>query len=203
VGSRLIHELRGVACYTTESYPSSKKGITVSRSFRDPIETLGELEEAVSGYASIGGAKLRKEGLCAESLVVFLMTNRFSKIDPLYYNLETVRLPVATSDTAELITYARKALKHIYLSGYRYKKAGVMLRSLVPEDWVQLDLFDNRDRKCAVKLMRTLDNINRTMGRDSVQYAAVGLGNTQRWKTVRKRKSRSYTTNWEQLLKVS
>ncbi|MBT4364690.1 MAG: Y-family DNA polymerase [Desulfobacterales bacterium] len=203
LGSRLVQELKGVACYTVESCPSSKKGITVSRSFRYPLETLGDLEEAVVGYVSIGAEKLRKEGLCAEILVVFLMTNRFSKIDPLYYNLETVRLPVATSDTSELISYARKGLKNIYRSGYRYKKAGVMFNGMVSEDWVQRDLFDTRDRKSAVRLMSTLDSINRTIGKDSVQYATAGLGNTQKWKTVRKRKSRSYTTNWEHLLEVS
>ncbi|MBT4484555.1 MAG: DUF4113 domain-containing protein, partial [Candidatus Latescibacteria bacterium] len=108
-----------------------------------------------------------------------------------------------TSDTSELISYARKGLKNIYRSGYRYKKAGVMFNGMVSEDWVQRDLFDTRDRKSAVRLMSTLDSINRTIGKDSVQYATAGLGNTQKWKTVRKRKSRSYTTNWEHLLEVS
>jgi DNA polymerase V len=201
VGTRLIHELRGVCCYCLDRCPPPKKGITVSRSFKQSIETLNELEEAVAAYVSVGAEKLRKEHSVSSVLMVFLMTNRFKRENQ-YFNLKTLRLPVSTSDTSELIHYAHIGLKGIYRKGHLYKKAGVMFNDLVPENQIQSNLFDVRDRNRSMKLMKALDNINIKMGSSTLKYAAVGLRQQQRWKTIFDHRSQSYTTNWDQLLEV-
>ncbi|MCD4787405.1 MAG: Y-family DNA polymerase [Desulfobacterales bacterium] len=201
-GIRLLNELRGIPCYALEQCPSPKKGITVSRTFKNSIESLDDLKEAVAAYASIGAEKLRKERSVAGVIMVFLMTNRFRK-ENYYVNIKTIKLPIATSDTSELIHYAHEGLKGIYRKGHLYKKAGVMFKHLNPENQIQADLFNYKDFKRSKKLMQTLDNINKKMGSDTLKYAATGLTNNQRWKTVFKRRSPSYTTNWDQLVKVS
>ena len=201
-GARLLQELRGGSCYALEHFPPPKKGITVSRTFKNSIEFLDELKEAVATYVSLGAEKLRKEHSNAAVLMVFLMTNRFKK-ENYYINVETIRLPVATSDTSELIRYAHEGLKAIYREGHLYKKAGVMFKDLVPENQTQANLFNCRDIERSKKLMKTLDYINKNQGPDTLKYAATGLTVNQRWKTVFKRRSPSYTTNWDQLLKVS
>jgi DNA polymerase V len=201
VGTRLIHELRGVCCYCLDRCPPPKKGITVSRSFKQSIETLNELAEAVAAYVSVGAEKLRKEHSVSGVLMVFLMTNSFKR-ERQYFNLKTIRLSVSTSDTSELIQYAHQGLKEIYRKGYLYKKAGVMFNDLVPESQIQANLFDVKDRNRSVKLMSALDNINIKMGSSTLKYAAVGLRQNKRWRTVFERRSQSYTTNWDQLLEV-
>jgi len=201
-GVRLLQELRGVSCYALEQFPPPKKGITVSRTFKNSIESLDDLKEAVAAYVSIGAEKLRKEHSVAGVMMVFLMTNCFKK-ENYYVNIKTARLPAATSDTSELIHYAHEALEGIYRKEYLYKKAGVMFKHLNPENQNQADLFNCRDFKRSKKLMQTLDNINKKMGSDTLKYAAKGLSNNQKWETVFKRRSPSYTTNWDQLLKVS
>ena len=201
-GVRLLQELRGVSCYALEQFPPSKKGITVSRTFKSSIRSLDELKEAIAAYVSIGAEKLRKEHSVAGVMMVFLMTNCFKK-ENYYVNIKTARLPVATSDTSELIHYAHEALEGIYKKEYLYKKAGVMFKHLNSENQIQADLFNYKDFKRSKKLMQTLDNINKKMESDILKYAATGLSNNQKWKTVFKRRSPSYTTNWDQLLKVS
>lgn len=201
-GVRLLNELRGIPCYALEHSPSPKKGITVSRTFKNSIETLDELKEAVATYVSLGAEKLRKEYSVAGVMMVFLMTNRFNK-ENYYVNIKTIKLPVATSDTSELIHYAHEGLEGIYRKGYLYKKAGIIFKHLNPENQIQADLFNYKDFKRSKKLMQTLDKINKKMGSDTLKYAATGLSKNQRWKTVFKRRSPSYTTNWDQLLKVS
>jgi len=201
-GVRLLQELRGIPCYALEQFPSPKKGITVSRTFKNSIESLDDLKEALAAYASIGAEKLRKEHSVAGVIMVFLMTNRFKK-ENYYINIKTIKLPVATSDTSELIHYAHEGLKAVYRKGYLYKKAGVMFKHLYPENQIQADLFNYIDFKRSKKLMQTLDNVNKKMGSDTLKYAATGLTNNQKWKTVFKRRSPSYTTNWKQLVKVS
>lgn len=202
VGTRMLQELKGISCYCLEKNPPSKKEITVSRSFKKGVETRDDLNEALATYVSRGAEKLRKAHSAAGLLVVFLMTNRFKK-NPYYVNLEAIKLPVPTSDTSELIRYAGEGLRAIYRKGHQYKRAGIMLRELVRDTRVQADLFDTRDRKRSKKLMRSLDTINARMGSGSLKYAAAGLGQSQIWQTVFKKRSPDYTTDWHQLPDVS
>ncbi|MFV9644964.1 MAG: DUF4113 domain-containing protein [Desulfobacterales bacterium] len=51
--------------------------------------------------------------------------------------------------------------------------------------------------------MCVLDSINKKFGSDSARYAATGYTRNQKWKTVFQRRSPSYTTNWDQLPRVS
>ena len=202
VGTRMLQELKGFCCYPLEENPPVKKGITVSRSFRTGIESPAQLNEAVAAYVSRGAEKLRKENVAAGVLMVFVMTNRF-KQERYYCNLETIRLPVPTSDTAELIRYAGEGLRAIYLRGYCYKRAGVMFKDLVSAGPIQVGLFDDRDRRRSKKLMQALDSINTQMGAGTLLYAAAGLGKGQRWRTAFKKRSPAYTTNWAQLPTVT
>ena len=202
VGTRMLQELKGCCCYPLEENPPVKKGITVSRSFRAGIESPAQLNEAVAAYVSRGAEKLRKENVAAGVLMVFLMTNRF-KQERYYCNLETIRLPVPTSDTAELIRYAGEGLRAIYRRGYCYKRAGVMFKDLVSAGRIQAGLFDDRDRRRSKKLMQALDSINTQMGAGTLSYAAAGMGKGQRWRTVFKKRSPAYTTSWAQLPTVT
>ena len=126
-GIRLLQELRGVSCYALEQFPSPKKGITVSRTFKNSIKSIDDLKEAVAAYVSIGTEKLREEHSVAGVLMVFLMTNRFKK-ENYYFNIKTIKLPVATSDTSGLIHCAHKGLEMIYRKGHLYKRAGIKYR---------------------------------------------------------------------------
>ncbi|MFH1007228.1 MAG: Y-family DNA polymerase [Candidatus Latescibacterota bacterium] len=201
-GLRTVHELRGISCYAAETAPAPQKGITVSRSFKTAVETLGDLDEAISTYVSQAAEKLRTEHVAAGVLVLFLRTNRFQESGN-YANSHTVDLPVPTSDTSELIRYARAGLREIYREGFRYKKAGVMMQDLVPENRIQSDLFDRVDRSRSEKLMQTLDGLNAAMGSGTLKYASAGVTPNPIWRSVAESRSPSYTTRWDQLPEVS
>jgi DNA polymerase V len=200
-GTRIIQELNGIPCYSIETCPSPKKGITVSRTFRQPVESLSELKEALATYVSIGAEKLRREDAATRILSVFLHTSRFKKED-FYYRIKTIDLPVATMDTGELIRYAGEGLEEIYRKGCMYKRVGVMFRDLLPDDRIQMGLFDGADRKRSEKLMKTLDGINLKMGSGTLTYAATGLTGIKSWHTVFEKRSPFYTTDWSQLPEV-
>jgi len=201
VGLRILQELRGISCYPLEQYPPPKKEITVSRSFKHPIEDIADISEAVASYASKGAEKLRKAHLEANILVVFLMTNPYKR-QARYFNMKTIRFPFSTSDTSELIKYAHTGLNEIYRKGYLYKKAGVIFRDLSSDNHTQMTLFDYKKGEQSKEVMQAFDRINKRFGSDSVRYAATGSTRNQKWKTVFQRRSPSYTTNWDQLSKV-
>jgi DNA polymerase V len=196
-GARIVQELRGVSCLAlVEDCPPPKQGITVSRSFGRPITSLAEIREAVAAYTARAGEKLRRERLAATVLTVFLTTNPF-KDEPQYSNAVTIKLPVATDATPELLRYAQRGVERIYRDGYRYNKAGVMLTALVPASQRQLDLYGDRDRERTSRLMRVLDRINVEMGAGTLRYAAEGY--VKRWRTRFERRSPVNTTNWRDL----
>ena len=49
-------------------------------------------------------------------------------------------------------------------------------------------------------LMKSIDRINKSMGKETVFYAAQG--GKQHWNMRRNNLSPRYTTNWEELVKV-
>ena len=200
-GTRIIQELKGIPCYSVQTCPPPEKGITVSRTFRHPIESLSELKEALAAYVSMGAEKLRRENAATCALSVFLHTSRFKKED-FYFRIKTIDLPVATMDTGELIRYAGEGLEGIYEKGRMYKRAGVMFKDLLPDNRFQMGLFDGVNRKRSEKLMKTLDAVNLKMGSDTLAYAATGLAGTGSWQTVFEKRSPFYTTDWNQIPEV-
>jgi DNA polymerase V len=200
-GTRIIEELKGIPCYSVETGSEAKKGITVSRTFRHPVEGLSELKEALSTYVSMGAEKLRKENASVRELSVFLHTSRFKK-ENFYYRIKTVDLPAATMDTGELIRYSCDGLEEIYRKGCMYKRAGVMFRNLMRDDRIQMGLFDSVDRKRSERLMKTLDAVNLKMGSGTLTYAATGLTGAKSWHTVFKKRSPFYTTDWSEIPEV-
>lgn len=196
VGLRTVQELRGISCLPLEQCPPPKQGITCSRAFGKPITTLTEMREAVATYTARAAEKLRGEQLAASALIVFLTTNPF-KDEPQYSNATTLRLPVPTDATPELLRVALKGIEAIYREGFQYKKAGVMLLGLVPVGQVQANLFDHADRERSKRLMLAVDAVNARDGADTVRFAATGL--TQRWRTRFTQRSPAYTTHWNNL----
>jgi len=200
-GVRTVYELRGMSCYELEEQPPAKKGITVSRMFGRKVETVEELKEAIASYASRAGEKLRDEGLAAGAMTVFVMTSRFVEPRKRYFNSHGVNFPTATNYTPELIEYATRIVQRLYKKGFLYTKAGLILGDLAPEGKVQGNLFDRADRQKSRKLMRAVDAVNLKLPDNRLVWAAEGID--QDWRTKFAKRSKRYTTQWDELLEVT
>ncbi len=200
VGLRLVWELRGIPCIPLEEVPPPKKEIGSSRSFGRPVETLPELSEALSDYVSRAAEKLRAQQSIASFIHVHLSTNGF-KDDPQYANTATLKLPVPTAYTPQLVYFAREGLKSIYRTGYRYQRVGVFMNGILHQDRVQGNLFlterGEDHRGLQRKLMNTVDCINKKWGGNTIQCAASGV--EKGWKMRQRVKSPNYTTRWKEL----
>lgn len=69
------------------------------------------------------------------------MTDQSLKEEPQYVNSVSVKLPVPTNLTPELLSYASEMTDRIWRQGYRYKKAGVFLTEMSRPDRFQPGLF--------------------------------------------------------------
>jgi len=199
-GLRTWEELNGVPCIKIETITPAKQTIMVSRSFGKMTKDYCDLCEAISTFTGMAAAKLRKQKSCAKSLLIFIDTNPYRDDLEQYGQNIILTFPVATNSTQEMLHYALKGLKKIFRAGFLYKKAGVMLMDICPEDAVQGNLFDTVNRKKHQNLMIVLDNINDRNGRNTLKYACMGDGKA--WKIKQERLSPCYTTRLSDLPKT-
>jgi DNA polymerase V len=199
VGVRTVLELRGIACLPLELCPQPRKSCCVSRGFGRPVEKLQELKEAVASYTSRAAAKLRRDDLVAGGITVFITTSRFQPAAAQYGNSKTLVLPYPTNDTPTLVRAALQATEQLFLPGYTYKKAGVLLLELSPSEIAQQNLFvDEALMENHRQLMAVVDSLNRQFGAGTVRYAAEGL--QQDWGMKAEMRSPRYTTQWDELM---
>jgi len=198
VGARIVYELRGICCYPLGNNPPAKKSICVSRMFGTSVDSIEQLKEAISSYASRAGEKLRQQKLAASVMTVFVMTSRF--IENSYFNSCTVEFPVATNDTVELIRFACQCIERLYRKDYAFKKCGIILNGLIPEKQVQANLFNKVDRAKSRRLMQAVDTVNASSD-SPLRWAAEGL--IQPWQVRFNKRSNNYTTDWTELLEMA
>jgi DNA polymerase V len=132
VGEKIVHELNGIPCIALETVAPQRKGCAVTRSFGNRVTTKVEMEQAVAGYATRLGEKLRRHNLATDHVSIFMHTSRFNGDEPQRSVSMTVDIPEATNDTLTLIKAARRAVDALWMSGYRYSKAGIITQDLVP-----------------------------------------------------------------------
>lgn len=196
-GERTWKELRGISCIDMESAPPAKKQICTSRSFGKMVEDIDTMSEAIATHASTCVKKLRQQKSYAMSLMVFIHTNNFREDLPQYWKNTIIKLPVPTSDTLEIVHYALEGLKSIFMPGYQYKKAGVIITEIVTS--AQLGLFDTVDREKREKLMQAIDKVNGEH-RHLVKLAVQGNGRD--WKLKQEQLSKRYTTDINEVLTI-
>lgn len=200
VGHKTVLELRGFSCIDLDEAPSTKKSIVTSKSFSKQVEAYSELEEAVSTYISRAAEKLRKQKCVCGHLMVFLNTNRF-KDSPQYNSSVSTTMFPPTAYTPEMIKTGLQLLEELYLKGFEYKKAGVMLSDIIREEDVPLSFLETNyldDKR--KNLMLTIDKINRIAGQDTVFYASSGI--KKDWEMRRAKLSPKYTTRWKDIPRI-
>jgi len=198
VGEKIQLELCGVSCLDLELLPSPKKSCCVSRSFSRPIEKIEELQESIANYGSRVAEKIREEGLIAQSMSIFVLTNHFNKKEKQYSSSIKLQLDYPTSDSKLIVKRAIEGIKRIYKEGYRYKKAGIILYELHSSSSVR-GLLDY-DKPRTDSLMRSLDEINYRYGSATLRLAAEGIRRS--WHMRREKVSPCYTTSFDQLMIV-
>lgn len=197
VMERTCNELRGISCLALEDIAPPKQQIMSSRSFGSPVETIEELRESIASYLARAAEKLRQQQSVCAAVYVFIQTNRFNR-DEQYHASMTVALQEPSDDTLTITAAALSGLEKMYRSGFRYKKAGVMLTLLSDKHARQRSIFDHDARtQRSNKLMEALDMINRDYGHGTVRSGASGF--SQRWAMRRENRSPRYTTRWEEL----
>lgn len=199
VGLRLKKELEGESVLKLDE-PEHKKSIAVTRSFPKQLTDYDALRERVSTFASVCAEKLRTQHSCCQSIIVMLGTMEHKTKHTKMYYQRGITLPYATNSTLTIVETAVGLLEELYAQnkGLLFKKAGVVVSQLIPEDEKQFDLFVDENPK-HLKLMQAMDALNQKIGDRKVKIGTQG-GKT--WNMKQERLSQKYTTRFDQILTI-
>ncbi|MFT3979584.1 MAG: Y-family DNA polymerase [Ferruginibacter sp.] len=202
VGVRLVKELRGEKVNEMEDELLNKKMIATTRMFGSPVTSIHDIKEAVATYTSRAAEKLRRQNSAARTIGIFVIKKEENhNLNFRGASVNAYRtLPVATSFTNELIKPAVEMVEDIFEPGKSYKKAGVLLSGLVPDESIQGNLFKTDSKNSERKLMEMIDNINFSQRDDVLKFAASGTD--RNWKMRQELRSPRYTTRWDELFEI-
>ncbi|MEO8862211.1 MAG: Y-family DNA polymerase [Ginsengibacter sp.] len=202
-GTRLVRELKGIPCLEMQEELQIKKMITTTRMFGRNVTALEDIKEAVATYTSRAAEKLRRQNCSASVLSIFIVAKEESQSANFSHGAALhaqINLELPTSVTSELIAPALKLAEQIFIKGKEYKKAGVLLSGIVPENSIQSNLFVTEPQINKRPLMNAIDNINFSMRDDVLKFASSGLDRD--WKMRREFRSPRYTSRWRELRNV-
>lgn len=205
---RTWRELNGTPCIPFDPERRPKREICRSRSFGRPVRDPEALAAAVSCHLDEAARQLRRQRSLAGELVVCMHTDFFRPDLPQHSAALAVPLPQPTADTLTLTLLAVALVREHRRPECAYRKAGVILRELVPEakaggPAVCDSLFDEltlgEDPRRG-ELMRTVDGLGRRFGRSVVRPASTRLASG--WEMRRGHLSPCFTTRIDEVLKV-
>lgn len=198
VGLRLKYELEGKSVLEMD-LPKDRKTIAITRSFAGNITTLDEMKERVSTFATVCAEKLRKQKSCCYSVILYLRKDKYKTERERYnfYKMET--LPFASNSSITISNLAVKMLKSIFEEGEIYKKAGVIVTEIIPENQKQFHLFEEENPK-HLKLMQVMDDYYKKTGERKIRLGSQDLQRT--WKMKQEHLSKRYTTNFKEILEI-
>jgi DNA polymerase V len=197
VGERIFWELKGIETLDLQKI-QPRKNLTFTRSFGRMITEISDLSEALSTFASKACVRLRNQKSLASACQVYLETASYEgerMIRKSYGMIASFLRP--TQDTSQIISAAKSCLQKLYIERETYKKCGIFLLDLIPEEQSIPDLFLEEIDPKRSALMHTVDALNERFGKDSVFFGAMGT--KERWKPGSKQRSEHTTTSWDEL----
>jgi len=198
VGLRLKHELEGKPTLDLET-PKNKKVIATTRSFEKSLTKFEDVSERISTFTVSCSEKLRRQGSHCNMIMVFVQTNYHRDDQEQYSRNIVINTDFPTNSTIELNHYAQIGLKSIFKEGFNYKKAGVIVMGLTPNDKTQLSLFSSSNPKHQ-PLMSVIDKMNRSYGTNKIKFATQSMG--RQWKMRQEKLSPSYTTRINDIITI-
>ena len=196
-GLQLLRELKGEKCFSIDKYPRSKKNISSSRTFSKKTDNYEKISKHISRNVSRCAKKLREQKSCAGFIGISIRTSPHDYKQEYLYLSRSAIIDTPTNNTIELIKISMNLLKSIYKENINYSKSKVFVGDIVPSNRVQTNLFDSKkDRR---KLDKSIDAINSSMGRDTIQVLSSGIKKSKQSNNMSPR----YTTRWDELLEIS
>lgn len=175
-----------------------KKNIATTRTFEYALTNYDSIKERIATFANACAEKLRKQKSECSYLYVFLKTSKYTEVKRSVGVV--IHLPFDTNSSITICKYAIKGLQQLFKSGYKYKKSGVIVMGLRPEDKHQFSLFNDENPKHK-SVMKVIDSLNQKYRKSKVKIANQDLDKT--WKMKQDHLSPRYTTSINEIIEIN
>ncbi len=143
---KLKKDLEGIPTIALE-IKEAKRSIATTRSFEYTYSDIENIKERISTFAASCAEKLRDQNSSCHMIIVMLSSDRHKKDAEQHSASKTVIFPYPTDSTLSITKAAVEAVKTMFKTGIKYKRAGVIVTGLVPTDNHQLNLFLHENPK--------------------------------------------------------
>lgn len=200
VGMRIKYELEGSPAIGDGQVPEVRRSIATTRTFPKQITDFDLLRERITTFAMVTAEKLRKQKSCCQTIIVTLVADKHKTESQKYYYSRAVLLPFATQSGITISNTAISLLKSLLpeTETIKFKKAGVIVSDLIPENTRQFNLFIDENPK-HISLMKMLDRVNAKMGERIIRLASQ---EKKTWDMKQNMLSPKYTTNINEILQI-
>lgn len=173
-GVRTYNELRLIPSIDLDSCNREiQSTISETRTFASDTNDFNFIQSQISLFASNCAKRLRQMHACCYAITIFMATN------PYHFHHQTISPNIQitfkspTNSSSSIIKAANDGLMQIYSPSISYKRAGIILSEIVPDNSKQLSLFgdENVDLHEST-LMTTIDKINQGNNRHSLRLAS-------------------------------
>ena len=195
---KLKKDLEGIPTIALE-IKEAKRSIATTRSFEYTCSDIENIKERISTFAASCAEKLRDQNSSCHMIIVMLSSDHHKKDAEQHSASKTVIFPYPTDSTLSITKAAVEAVKTIFKTEIKYKRAGVIVTGLVPTDNHQLNLFLHENPKHR-PLMSAIDRLNKKYKTDTIKLANQDLQRT--WKMKQERLSPKYTTKINDIITV-
>ncbi len=201
MGERLIFELSGTSVQALGSHGGGmQESYTSSRSFGKVVTDKLTLMSALGHHVAHLAEKLREHEVLASTISIIVRGSRFGDFSHREGSIQTV-LEAPTDDTFILTKEASRLLDKIYDPEIPYKKAGVIVGTVIPKQFSQTSLFGEEKQVTRTRILSALsDSLNKQFGRDTLRQGVI-LGKSK-WQERVELKSPQYTTQWKEIANV-
>ena len=200
VGERLQSELSGVSVHAVGAgIHEPHQSIMSTRSFAKTVTKRSDLESAISYHVDAVAKKLREEKLLTTRMSVSIRPSRHGEYAGTHGHKD-VEFSYPTASTQVLTQAALAAVRDVFVSAISYKKAGIVLTALVPEQYVPRSLFSETEISDTSVLDSVTDALNERYGNNTIHLASLRSGGSLTSATLR---SPAYTTQWNDIPTVS
>lgn len=194
-------ELKGIICNPVTPIAKDKKTVTCSRSFAEMVEDIDSLKQAVSTYAAICAAELRRLNSYAVKVRVSLHTNKFRDNQPQYNPYLETTLSVPSNASMTLVKCATQAAEDMFLEGFKYKSARVEVIQLTKT--VQTSLYRPiQNEQKLNRISKVEDFYAHGFDRRLLALAVMGYGDRKKIDLRQENPHVYYTTRFSDIMRI-
>ena len=166
-GHQLYQYARGIDYSPVKAQPDEAKGFSAETTFNEDIISIEQVNPILLAQCDIVAARMRRKKKKCTSVSVTFRTLEFRN------RSHQTKLPNATDVTDEIYRCAKQLFRESW-KGEPLRLIGVAVTGLTEDDFEQLSLFEDPEKKeKSRKLDAALDAIRQKYGNDKVTRASI------------------------------